>query len=105
MATNDRCIVHNANPGIGAAAVRLEHTNGTVCSGTWRPPGAVFLPHQRDQEAARSNRRASPVSVRVTSQWCAQEAADQAARTPWPPVVANMVEDHHEGVLHAACGR
>jgi len=37
----------------------------------------------RDQEAARSNRRASLVSVTVTSQWCAQEAADQAARTPW----------------------
>ena len=38
------------------------------CSGTWRPPGAVFLPHQRDQEAARSNRRASLVPVPVTSQ-------------------------------------
>ena len=32
------------------------------------------------QEAARSNRRASPGSVPVTSQWCAQEAVDQAAR-------------------------
>ena len=61
---------------------------------------------QRDQEAARSNRSESLVSVPVTPQWCAQEAADQAARAPWPPaLVANMVEGHHEGVLHAACGR
>ena len=72
------------------------------------PPGAVLLPHQRDQEAARSNRRASLVPVPVTSQWCAQEAADQAARTMRVHhglLVANMVECHHEGVLHAACGR
>ena len=45
------------------------------------------------------------LGYRVTSQWCAQEAADQAARTPHGLLVANIVEDHHEGVLHAACGR
>ena len=49
------------------------------CSMTRSPPGAVLLPHQRDQEAARSNKRASLIPVPVTSQWCAQEAADQAA--------------------------
>jgi hypothetical protein len=55
------------------------------CSGTRPPPGAVSPSRKRDQEAARSNRRASLVPVPVTSQWCAQEAAGQAARTPWPP--------------------
>ena len=77
------------------------------CSRTWRPPGAVLLPHQRDQEAARSNRRESLVSVPVTSQWCAQEAADQVTklRVHDGLLVANMVEDHHEGVLHDACSR
>jgi len=45
----------------------------------------VPVHRKRDQEAARSNRRASLISVTVTSQWCAQEAADQAARTRWPP--------------------
>ena len=49
------------------------------CSGTRPPPGAVCPSRKRDQEAARSNRRASPSSVPVTtSHWCAQEAADQA---------------------------
>ena len=50
----------------------------------------------RDQEATHSNRRASFVSVVVHHGL----------------LVANMVElhnplveDHHEGVLHAACGR
>ena len=53
---------------------------------------------KRDQVAAHSNRRASPVSVPVTSQWCAQEAADLAARIHDGLLLANMVEDHHEGV-------
>jgi len=78
------------------------------CSMTRSTPGAVLLPHQRDQEAARSNKRASLIPVPVTSQWCAQEAADQAAyklRVHDGLLVANMFEDHHEGVLHAACGR
>jgi hypothetical protein len=49
----------------------------------------------------------TPVSVRVTSQWCAQEAAVLLTklRVHDGLLVANMVEDHHEGVLHAACGR
>jgi len=69
--------------------------------------GAVFLPHQRDQEAARSNRRETvpaPGSVPATSQWCAQEADDQAA-VHHGLLVANMVEEFHGGVLHAACSR
>ena len=51
------------------------------------------------QEAARSNhgsnRRASPGSVPVTSQWCAQEADDQAARTytmaSWSPTWSRTI--------------
>ena len=89
--------------------MRLEYRNGRLLNDTVTTRGRVLLlPHQRDQEAARSNRRASLISVTVTSQWCAQEAADQAARTMRVHhglLVANMVEDHHEGVLHAACGR
>jgi len=46
---------------------------------------AVAVGEIRTQEAARSNRRASLISVPVTSHsGAAQEAADQAARTPWP---------------------
>ena len=74
---------------------------------TWgRVPVQKGESESRSEEAARSNRSESLVSVPVTPQWCAQEAADQAARAPWPPaLVANMVEGHHEGVLHAVCGR
>ena len=77
------------------------------------PRGAVSPSRKRDQEAARSNRRASPVSVRVTSQWCAQEAADQAVTKPRVHdglLVANMVE--RKTIMKvcsmwpcAACGR
>jgi hypothetical protein len=69
------------------------------------PPRAVRPSRWRDQEAARSNRRASLVSVPVTSQWCAQEALLTKLRVHHGLLVANMVEGHHEGVLHAACGR
>jgi hypothetical protein len=79
-----RSVVHNANPGIAPPPCAWSIEMGQ-CSGTRPPPGAVCPSRKRDQEAARSNRRASPVSVRVPSQWCTQEAADQAARTPWPP--------------------
>jgi hypothetical protein len=68
-----------------AAAVRLEYRNGRPASVARTPLWAVPLSSQRDQKAAPSNRRANLVSVAVTSQWCAQEAAGQAARTPWPP--------------------
>ena len=68
------------------------------CSGTRPPPGAVSPSRKRDQEAVRSNRRASPVSVRVMSQWWAQEAAVTKLRVHHGLLVdANMVEDHHEG--------
>ena len=81
---------------------------------TRSPPGRGLViaasATARSREAARSNRRASLISVRVTSQWCAQVKSKRLltklpARTPWPLLVANMVEDHHEGVLHAAYGR
>ena len=41
----------------------------------------MFVPRQRDQQAARSNRRESLISVPVTSQWHAQDGAGQPART------------------------
>ena len=56
----------------------------------------MLSPHQRDQKAARSNRRESLVSVPVTSQWCAQEAGLLTKlRVHHGLPVANMVEDHH----------
>ena len=80
-----RSVVHNATSGIAPPPCAWSIEMGQ-CSGTRPPPGAVSPSRKRDQEAARSNnRRASPVSVPVTSKWCAQEAADQAARTGWPP--------------------
>ena len=78
-----RSVVHNARRGIAPPPCAWSIEMGQ-CSGTRSPPGAVSPPRKRDQEAARSNRRASLIPVPVTSQWCAQEAADQAARTPWP---------------------
>eukprot|EP00964_Phaeocystis_antarctica_P117509 scaffold81337_cov25-Phaeocystis_antarctica.AAC.1 len=57
----------------------------------------------RDQEAARSNRRDALNSGSVTSQWRAQEGAGQPARTALHHglLIANTVEGHHEGALHA----
>ena len=83
MATK-RSLFDNARRGIAPPPCAWSIEMGQ-CSRTWRPPGAVSPSRKRDQEAARSNRRESLVSVPVTSQWCAQEAADQAARTRWPP--------------------
>jgi hypothetical protein len=64
--------------------------------------GCAAVAVARSRGRALKQESVPTVSVRVTSQWCAQEAADQAARTPHGLLVANMVDDHHEGVLHAA---
>ena len=106
MATT-RSIVHNANPGIASPPCAWSIETGQ-CSAARTPPWAVRPSRWPDQEAARLNRSASLLSVPVTSQGCAQEAADQAARTRWPPGRQHgrgLVEGHHEGVLYAACGR
>ena len=58
------------------AAVRLEYRNRTMLGRTHATLGCAAVTVARDQEAARSNRSASLVSVAVTSQWYAQEAAD-----------------------------
>ena len=86
MATK-RLLFDNARRGIAPPPCAWSIEMGQR-SRTWRPPGAVSPSRKRDQETARSNRRESLVSVPVTSQWCAQEAADQAARTRWPPGTA-----------------
>ena len=83
MATK-RSIVDNATSGI-APRPRAWSIQTGQCSGTRRPPGAVFVPRQRDQQAARSNRRDALISALVTYQWRAQEGGDQPARSPWPP--------------------
>ena len=63
------------------------HAHGHHLVTTWgRVPVQKGESESRSEEAARSNRSESLVSVPVTPQWCAQEAADQAARAPWPPV-------------------
>ena len=80
-AATKRSIVHNARRGIAPQPCAWSIEMGQ-CLGTRPPPGAVSPSRSRDQEAARSNRREDLSSVPVTSQWCAQEAADQAARTP-----------------------
>jgi hypothetical protein len=70
------------------------------------PPRAVRPSRWRDHEAARSNRRESPGSVPVASQWCAQDGAGQPARTAWPPRRhPSRGWGRHTGALHAACGR
>ena len=67
-----RSIAHNATSGIASPPRAWSIATGQ-CSGTCPPPGAaVSSSSKRDQEAARSNRRESPSSVLVTSQWCAQ---------------------------------
>ena len=109
MATK-RSIVHNArNEGSRHTAVRLElYGNGTMLGRTHATLGcaAVTVPSRwRDQEAARSNRSASPVSVAVTSQWSMRKRLMTKLRVHHGLLVANMVEGHHEGVVHAACGR
>eukprot|EP00964_Phaeocystis_antarctica_P095504 scaffold61924_cov61-Phaeocystis_antarctica.AAC.3 len=67
---------------------------------------------RRKLRSARSGGRAlkqerveSVLSVSARSQWRAQEGGDQPARSPWPPRRQRILEGHHEGVLHAACGR
>ena len=80
------------------------------CSRTRPPPGAVSLRpfRKRDQERGRALKQERVPrlgSLPVTSQWCAQEAAGQAARVLHGLTVANIVEGHHEGVFPAACGR
>ena len=99
-----RSIVDNANPGIAPPPCASSVEMGQ-CSAARTPPRAVRPSRSRDQEAARSNRRESLIPVPVTPQWCAQEAADHKLRVHHGLLVANMVEDHHEGVLHAACSR
>ena len=83
MATK-RSIVDNANPGIASPPCAWSIQMGQ-CSAARTPPRAVRPSRWRDHEAARSNRRESPGSVPVTSQWCAQDGAGQTARTSWPP--------------------
>ena len=76
-----RSIVHNVRRGIASPprAWSIEMGGLTVAR---TPLWVVPLSSQRDQEAERSNRRESLSSVPVTSQWHAQEGADQAARAP-----------------------
>ena len=76
------------------------------CSGTRPPPGAVSPSRKRDQEAARSNRRASLIPVLVTSRLSgARKRLLTKLHVHHGLLVANMVEGHHEGVLYAGCGR
>ena len=99
--------VDNARRGI-APPPRAWSIQMGQCSAARTPPRAVRPSRWRDQEAARSNRRESLISVPVTSQWCAQDGGDQPARTAWPPrrhPSRGSIEGHHEGALHAACGR
>ena len=79
-----RSIVDNATSGI-APPPRAWSIQTGQCSAARTPPRAVRPSRWRDQEAARSNRRESPSSALVTSQWCAQDGGDQPARTAWPP--------------------
>ena len=57
----------------------MEYTNGRLLKNMKTTRGRVIAASAREirsEEARRSNRRESlDVSVRVTSQWCAQEAA------------------------------
>jgi len=69
---------------------------------TW---GRVPVQKARSGGRARSNRRASPSYVPVTSQWYALKRLLTKLRVHDGLLVANMVEVHHEGVLHAACNR
>ena len=79
-----RSIVDNATSGI-APPPRAWSIQTGQCSAARTPPRAVRPSRWRDHEAARSNRRESPSSVPVTSQWCAQDGGGQPARTAWPP--------------------
>jgi len=80
------------------------------CSVARTPPRAVRPSRWRDQEAARSNRRESLVSVRVTSQWCAQENARDAPA--WssragssPPTIDTVLEKLHSALQKSRIDR
>jgi hypothetical protein len=72
----------------------LEYTNGRLLKNMKTIRGRVIAASAREirsEEARRSNRRESlDVSVRVTSQWCAQEAAVTKLRVHHGLLVANI---------------
>jgi hypothetical protein len=77
----------------------------TMLGDTPTTRGRVPVQKARSGGCALKQRRASLISVPVTSEWCAQEAADQAARTGWPPGRQHGRGPSFQGVLHAVCGR
>ena len=79
-----RSIVDNARRGIAPPPRAWSIEKGGLAVAR-TPLRVVPLSSQRDQEAARSNRREALSSVPVTSQWHAQDGAGQPARTAWPP--------------------
>ena len=77
------------------------------CSGTSRPPGAVYpcscrISEIRRPRAQTGERPQSQFRWRLSG---ARKRLLTKLRVHHGLLVANMVEDHHEGVLHAACGR
>jgi hypothetical protein len=89
--------------------VRLEYRNGTMLGDTPTTRGRVPVLKARSGGRALKQESvpglgSSDVSSVVRARY-AQEAALTKLRVHHGLIVANMVEDHHEGVLHAACGR
>ena len=84
MATTLQEIVDNARRGI-APPPRAWSIQTGQCSAARTPPRAVRPSRWRDQEAARSNRRAPGFSSGDVSVLRARGCWPSSARTPWPP--------------------
>eukprot|EP00964_Phaeocystis_antarctica_P073691 scaffold45236_cov71-Phaeocystis_antarctica.AAC.2 len=74
--------IHSSGPRVTRRRRALvEYRNWTVLGDTPTTRGRVPVQKARSGGRARSNRREAPSSALVTSQWHAEEGADQAART------------------------
>ena len=88
-----------------AAAVRLECRNGTMLKNMETTWGRVIAASASEAGRALKQERVPRLGSSDVSVWCAQKRLLTKLRVHHGLPVANIVEGHHEGVLHAACGR
>ena len=88
-----------------AAAVRLECRNGTMLGDTPTTRGRVPVQKARSGGSLRAQTGERPSSRLEWRLSGAHKSLLTKLRVHHGLLVANMVEDHHEGVLHAALRR
>ena len=101
-AQNVRSSIRETRP--PAHAVRLEYTNRTMLGDTVTTWGRVPVQKARAGGCALKQERVPGLGCSDVSVVCASGLLTKL-RVHHGLLVANMVEGHHEGVLHAACGR